>query len=51
MAATETAGRLVLERHLAIHMESIPAARWSEARALLQTIYRGDNAPLLLKAR
>jgi hypothetical protein len=51
LSAEETSGRLVIERHLAIHMESVPAARWNEARALLQTIYRGDNAPVLLKAR
>jgi len=51
MRAEETAGRLVLERHLAIHMDLVPAERWGEARALLQTIYRGDNAALLLRAR
>ena len=51
MRAEETAGRLVLERHLAMHMDVVPAERWGEARALLQTVYRGDNAALLLRAR
>jgi hypothetical protein len=51
MRSEEIAGRLVLERHLAITMDLVPAARWAEASALLRAIYRGDNAPLLLTAR
>ena len=45
----EKGGRLVVERHLAIHEAAIPAARWAEAQPLLRAIYRGDNSPVLLK--
>jgi len=49
VSAVEKDGRLVLERHLTIHEDYVPAARWSEAQQLLHAIYRGDNSPILLK--
>jgi uncharacterized protein DUF3857/transglutaminase superfamily protein len=42
--------RLVLERRSDFRMDEVPAAQWADARGLLQAMYTGDNAPVILKA-
>jgi hypothetical protein len=49
LAWQQTAQRLVLERRARMRLDEVPAAQWSDARGLLQAMYSGDNAAVILK--